>query len=601
MPRDQLQPVATRLVSRRLRQLLVSLLQRIERVFHQGATTLCESVEASIASALVTIDREQRDRVVLPEEEDVVLVNIAEAERSETAILSRYHGFQKMFFLMSLMSRMSHDCTDNSSRFPEHRNRYIPRPREQQLHVHNQDRRDPQVQRPQCQHPQVRQDLQEGYDRPRHREQPPVSGRRGGVSGGPQPQHGRRSRRSRSRRSRGDGRSSHNPPAAPTARPHDRARPNVVYRAADHSNRFDTCVNTSDYCRCDRMSQRISRPTTFIQQTARQDVCQEGQGSRASQQWQQGECGGARAVDLSATGCSRQPVSGPPPPSYSDATRDDPAQPDLRNKLATRNRPAADDAAGARAQCSSPGVSESPLPAPPRVVNQRQRPVPYPSAGPPPNASTGAVPKQGQNARAELSRYESRQLHPLVDHGEGHDRPRLIYDMHPPGPREGAITLVANNQHRTLDKGKRYVYQLLYMCNPKAAGTIMYIGADAFADRDFPPYIVYPENERKSVERVPPREGPPDIPPFHVGSRQPTAHHRPVDAGTRDGRQSPEYEDISDSNQPAPVTLVERRAELDEEDDPRTVDLCDSDDRDTNTVTSDRSNRGRDPQGGGPQ
>ena len=597
MPRDHLQPVDTRLVSRRLRQLLVSLLQSIERVFHQGATTLCESAEVSFASALVTIDREQRDRVVLPDEEDVVHVNIAEAERSEAATSSRYHGFHRMFSLMSLMSHMSYDCLDDSSRFPEHRNRYNPRAREQQFHVHNQDRRDPQVQRPQCQRPQVRQDLQEGHDRPRHRVQPPIGGRRGGVGGGPQPQHGRRSRRSRSRRSRGDGRSCHNPPTAPTGRP----RTHDLHRAADHSNRFNTCIDNSDYCRCDHMSQRLSRPATFVQQTTRQVVSQESQGGRASQQWQQGECGGARAVDLSATRRNRQPVYGTPPPSYTDATRDDPTQPDLRDKIATRSRPVTDDAAGARAQCSSPGVSESPLPAPPRVVNQRQRPVPYPSAGPPPNASTGAVPKQGQNARAELSRYESRQLHPLVDHGEGHDRPRLIYDMHPPGPREGAITLVANNQHRTLDKGKRYVYQLLYMCNPKAAGTIMYIGADAFADRDFPPYIVYPENERKSVERVPPREGPPDIPPFHVGSRQPTAHHRPVDAGTRDGRQSPEYEDISDSNQPTPVTLVERRAELDEEDDPRTVDLCDSDDRDTNTVTSDRSNRGRDPQGGDPR
>ena len=595
MPREHLQPVPARLVTRRLRQLLVSLLQRIERVFHQGATTLCESVEVAIASALITIDREQRDRVVLPDEEDVVHVNIEETERSEAANSSRYHGFRKMFYLMSLMSHMSHDCLDNSCRFPEHRNRYVPRAREQQLHVHNQDRRDPQVQRPQCQHSQVRQDLQEGHDRPRHRVQPPVGGRRGGVSGGPQPQRSRRSRRSRSRRSRGDGRSSHHPPAAPASH----ARPHVLHRTVDHGHRFDDRINTSDYCRCDRMSQRVSRPTTFVQQTTRQIVCQEGQGS-GSQQWQQGECGGDRTIDLGATRRSRQSVSGTPPPSYTDATRNDPAQPGLRNGSATDRRPVTDDAAGARAQCSSPGVSESPLPAPPRVVNQRQRPVPYPSAGPPPNESTGAVPKQRQDARPELSRYEPRQLYPLVDHGEGYDRPRLIYDMHPPGPCQGAITLVANNSHRTLDKGKRYVYQLLYMCNPAAAGTVMYIGADAFADRDFLPYVVRPENERKSVDRVPPRAGPPDIPPFHVGTRQSTAPHRPA-VGTRDGRQSPEYEDISDSNQPAPVTLAERRAELDEEDEPRTVDLCDSDDRDTNTVTSDRSTRGRNPQGGDPQ
>ena len=157
--------------------------------------------------------------------------------------------------------------------------------------------------------------------------------------------------------------------------------------------------------------------------------------------------------------------------------------------------------------------------------------------------------------------------------------------MHLPGACRGAIALVANNSHRTNDKNKRYVYHLLYMPNQQATGSVMWTGADTFADWDFPPYVINPDNEQKREDRAPQGQGPPHIPPFHVGSRQSTTNNRTPDESSGDGRKSPDYEDVNDIDQPAQIALVDRRSEVeevDDDDDPRTVDLCHSDDGDPN-------------------
>ena len=80
MQRRELPRPATRHISRRLRQLLLVLQQKIENIFHQSTTTLCEAVEVQIASAIVSLDREERDRLLLPEE-DVVEIFLNESER----------------------------------------------------------------------------------------------------------------------------------------------------------------------------------------------------------------------------------------------------------------------------------------------------------------------------------------------------------------------------------------------------------------------------------------------------------------------------------------------------------------------------------------
>ena len=83
MPRGSLHPPATRRVTRCLRQLLLVLQQKVEAIFHQGATSICEAVEVQIASTIVSLDREERDRLLLQEEGDVVQIYLDESERSD--------------------------------------------------------------------------------------------------------------------------------------------------------------------------------------------------------------------------------------------------------------------------------------------------------------------------------------------------------------------------------------------------------------------------------------------------------------------------------------------------------------------------------------
>ena len=151
MPRGRLPISASRLVSRRLRQLLLALQQKVEAIFHQGATTLCEAIEVSIASAIVNLDREERDRLLLPEEEDVVDLFIDESERS-IKHTSQFHGFLRAFSIIS-------NYRETFFRFDERGGRHPTG--EQQLHLSHQHRRDTHLQRPQCQH--QRQNLQERH------------------------------------------------------------------------------------------------------------------------------------------------------------------------------------------------------------------------------------------------------------------------------------------------------------------------------------------------------------------------------------------------------------------------------------------------------
>jgi hypothetical protein len=82
MPRGRGLPLpVTRRISRQLRQLLVVLLQKVENVFHRGTTSICETVEAHIASIIVSLDREQRDRLLLQEEGDTLQIFLDESER----------------------------------------------------------------------------------------------------------------------------------------------------------------------------------------------------------------------------------------------------------------------------------------------------------------------------------------------------------------------------------------------------------------------------------------------------------------------------------------------------------------------------------------
>ena len=80
MQRRELSRPATRRVSRRLRQLLLVLQQKIENIFHRSVFQLCEAAEIQVASAIVSLDREERDRLLLPEE-DVVEIFLNESER----------------------------------------------------------------------------------------------------------------------------------------------------------------------------------------------------------------------------------------------------------------------------------------------------------------------------------------------------------------------------------------------------------------------------------------------------------------------------------------------------------------------------------------
>ena len=80
MQRRELSRPATRRVSRRLRQLLLVLQQKIENIFHRSVFQLCEAAETQVASAIISLDREERDRLLLPEE-DVVEIFLNESER----------------------------------------------------------------------------------------------------------------------------------------------------------------------------------------------------------------------------------------------------------------------------------------------------------------------------------------------------------------------------------------------------------------------------------------------------------------------------------------------------------------------------------------
>ena len=565
MPRGRLPISASRLVSRRLRQLLLALQQKVEAIFHQGATTLCEAIEVSIASAIVNLDREERDRLLLPEEEDVVDLFIDESERS-IKHTSQFHGFLRAFSIIS-------NYRETFFRFDERGGRHPTG--EQQLHLSHQHRRDTHLQRPQCQH--QRQNLQERHSRPGNGQQPQGSGRRGGLNG-PQPISGRSGRRSRSRRARRDGWPSDNPPPGPPPP----ARRNDLDRTPGRSHRLHHSGNTNHYCRCDHLPVVVQRPTQVIPEAERQESGQESQGHGRQQ-----SIGRERAIDLRPPG--RDGLAGPtgrsPPPSYRDVTRNDSAQPDLRRKLNQRDWPAEGDSAGvdARALCSSHGTQERPVPAPPRVVQQRQRYIPNPSSGAPPSQSLGAIPKQTQNPRQEPSRYEPRHLLPLVDRGEGLDRhgPQLILDAYPPGPCAGALTIVANNSHRSGDKNQRYCYQRLFMPNRHAAGTVLFVGADTFLEGHRPPAGA--TTERRPGDRAP-RQGPPPIPAFEQNNRHAAADHQPVAANpNNDEHQSPIYEkiddgDAGDAGESSQVAAHTRR-DGDDEDGPGspTVDLCSDD------------------------
>ena len=493
---------------------------------------------------------------------------------------SNFYGFLKAFSILSLNR-------DIFFRFDECGARDTPH--EQQLHLQNQYRRDAQFQRPSCQHRPHQQDLPQRDNRPGHRQQPQGDGRRGGLSG-PQPLVSRSSRRSRSRRSRRDGRPCDHPSSGPSAA----AGHTDLDRTPGRGHRQHHSNNSDHYCRCNHMSVGVQRPSTVFQEEKRQETGQEGQ--RYGERQRRQPVGGDRAVDLRLT--RRDGPAGPtgrsPPPSYRDVERADSAQPDLRHRLSQRDRPVENDsAARAGAQCSSHGTQERPVPAPPRVVQQRQRPVPYPTSGPPPSQSLGAIPKQVQKPRHEPPRYEQRQLLPLVDCDKsgGFDRqgPQLILDAHPPGPCEGALTIVANNSHRTSDKNQRYCYQRLYMPNRHAAGTVLFVGCETFLDRNWPPAVVNPANERRPGDRAPAAgAGPPPIPAFEPNNRHAAATDQPAAASTKDvERESPIYEKIiddvddtnpGDSGKPASIVTHGRRQETDGPGSPTVeVDLCSDD------------------------
>ena len=467
---------------------------------------------------------------------------------------------------------------------------------EQQLHLQHQDRRDAHFQRPPCQLRPHQQDVQERNDRPGHRQQPQGGGRRGGLSG-PQQVHVRSSRRSRSRRARRDRRpSDHTPPGpAAAAGQHDLDRAPGRGHRQHHSN------NSDHYCRCDHLQVGIQRPSSVFQEETRQEVSQEDQRHGERQRRQQ--VGGDRAVDLRLTrrdGPAR-PTGRSPPPSYRDVERYDSAQPDLRHRLSQRERDRLaenDSAARAGAQCPTNGAQEHPVPAPPRVI-QRQRPVPYPPSGAPYSQGLGAIPKPVPKPQQEpsahsferdrASRYRPRQLSPLVDcdKGGGFDRqgPALILAAHPPGPCDGALTIIANNSHRTNNKNERYCYQRLFMPNRHAAGTVIYVGADTFLDRHWPVEAINPANERRPGDRAP-RPGPPPVPAFESNHRHSAAAHQSAAASPEnDERQSHTYEKIIDDGgpsdpglQPAQVSAHGRRPEADEErPGTPTVDLCSDD------------------------
>ena len=576
MPRGSLHPPATRRVTRRLRQLLLVLQQKVEAIFHQGATSICEAVEVQIASTIVSLDREERDRVLLQEEGDIVQIYLDESERSDNHTI-KFNGFLRAFSLISINR-------DIFSRFDECGARHTTH--EQQLHVPNQNRRDAHFQRPPCQHQHRphQQNLQERDGRPGQRQQQQGGGRRGGHSR-PQPISGRSRRRSRSRRARRDGRPGDNPSPGPLAS----AGQDDLGRAPGRGHRQHYSGNSDHYCRCDHMQVGVQRPIPVLQEETRQEGGQEGPQRHGERQRRQ-PVGGVGAVDLSLTrrdGPAR-PTGRSPPPSYRDVAIADSAQPDLRRRLNQRD----DSAARARTQCTSSGTQERPVPAPPRIVQQRQRHVPYPSSGPPPSQTLGAIPKQVQTSRHEQPRHEHRLLLPLVDCDKagGFDRqgPQLILDAHPPGPCDGALTIVANNSHRTNDKNQRYCYQRLFMPNRHAAGTVLFVGADTFLDRHWPAEPVNPANERRPGDRDrAPRTGPPPVPAFEPNYRHAAATNQPAAASPKDDeRKSPIYEKIiddgtpGDPGQPAPIAAHGQREDTDEEG-PGTptveVDLCSDD------------------------
>jgi len=63
--------------------------QKVEAIFHQGATSICEAVEVQIASTIVSLDREERDRLLLQEEGDVVQIYLDESERFKVQWVSK--------------------------------------------------------------------------------------------------------------------------------------------------------------------------------------------------------------------------------------------------------------------------------------------------------------------------------------------------------------------------------------------------------------------------------------------------------------------------------------------------------------------------------
>ena len=582
MQRRELPRPATRHISRRLRQLLLVLQQKIENIFHQSTTSLCEAVEVQIASTIVSLDREERDRLLLPEEGDVVQIFLDESERSDDTS-SRFDGFLKAFMILSINRDIFSRFDECGPRNPTN---------EQQLHLQHQNRRDAYLQRPPCQHRPHQQDVQERNSRLGHRQQP----QGGGWRGGPQQISSRSSRRSRSRRARRTRRPSDHTSPGPSSVA--AAGQNDVSRAPGRSHRQHHSGNSDHYCRCDHMQVGVQRPNTDFQEETRQEKRQEGQ--RHGERQHRQPVGGDRAVDLRLTrrdGPAR-PTGRSPPPSYRDATRHDSAQPDLRHRLSQRekDRSAGDDsAARTSAQCTSTGQQEGPVPAPSRVI-QRQRPVPHPSSGPPHDQSLGAIPKPVPRPQQEPpsdyifewcreSRYGPRQLLPLVDCDKtgGFDRqgPALILSAHPPGPCDGTLTIFANNGHRTNDKNQRYCYQRLFMPNRDAPGSILYVGADTFLNKHWPAEPANPANERKPGDRAP-RTGPPAIPAFESNHRHAASAHQPAVASPKgDERQPPIYEEIIDdgspvnSGQPASIPAHSRREETDEErPGTPTVDLC---------------------------
>ena len=106
--------------------------------------------------------------------------------------------------------------------------------------------------------------------------------------------------------------------------------------------------------------------------------------------------------------------------------------------------------------------------------------------------------------KMDFRRYEPPQLLPLSDHDERHvlGHKQLHFLDYPPGPCDGAITLVADNSNNAPVKDMRFLYQLLYMPNKDAQGTMFTIKASTFLDieawRERAPAMPEPERWERS-------------------------------------------------------------------------------------------------------